>query len=238
MMLQLLGIQIVTFIVLILILRMLFGRQLNVALTKLRRLHEENLVREEQLKAELEEARLKKEQELAQAKEEADRIVKEAKIKSEKLGADIQKQAREQGQKIMDQSQLELKRLENDLESKYQARAVDLSVKLLKATFTGHGQEILQHQLIAELIDELKKLDKSQFTVKSKEAKVLSAYPLTRDEKASLDSILSEKMGMKIALEETINHDVIAGLIIQIGALTIDGGLKNKIKKVVPFIKD
>ncbi len=75
-------------------------------------------------------------------------------------------------------------------------------------------------------------------TVKSKEAKVLSAYPLTRDEKASLDSILSEKMGMKIALEETINHDVIAGLIIQIGALTIDGGLKNKIKKVVPYIKD
>jgi len=237
MLIQLLVIQVITFIVLIVVLRIAFYKQLNSALTRLKKLHEENLAREEELKKEVEKIKLERESELKRAKEEAERLVKEAKAKSEKIGADIQEAAKLQAQRTELESKLGMERLGKELMTQYQDHAIDLSIEILKSAFTGQGQEALQNQLISELIDEIKNIDHGKFTVKTKEVKISSAYPLASNGKKELAHVLSEKVGVAVELHESQDPDIIAGLIIQIGPLTIDGSLKNKLKKIVPYLR-
>ena len=237
MLIQLLIIQVITFIGLLFLLRLLFHKQLGTAVTRLKRLHEENLAKEEELKKELEAIRLERDKELERAKQEADKIIKEARAKSEKVSGNIESEAKKQAQEFAERTKADLEKMERDLAKKYLDEAIEASMDILKTVFSEQSQEALGHQLISELISEVKNLGDDKFSVKSKEAKVASAYPLTSAEKEKLAHILSAKTGLSVELKETKDPGLIAGLVIQMGALTIDGSLRNKLKKIVPYLK-
>ena len=220
-------------------LRFLFYRQLNSALGRLRALHEENITREEELKNELQRIKKEKEDELAKAKKESVRLINESKNSAIKIGADMQLEAKAQAETIIERANEESKRMERDLQAIAEAQAIELSVRAFKFIFTQQSGETLQRELISELIDEIEKVPENKFTVKEKVIKVSSAFALTKEEKAKLLKILAAKIGQAgIELHEATNADIIAGLIIQIGALTIDGSLRNKLKKAIAHIKE
>ncbi len=233
---QLLIIQAVTFIGLIIVLRMIFYRQLKTALDRLKRLHEENLAREEQLKAEIEATKQEREVELAKARDKAAEIVKDAKDKAEKSGLDVEAQAKEQAAKIVEKAKLEVSRMRDELFAQYEQEALELSIQMLKAAFTKQGTEVLQHHLIQELLEEIKNLESDRFIVKSKLVKVQSAFPLTPEEKNGLIGMFSQKLSLAVELEETVNPEIIAGLVINAGPVTIDGSVRNKLAKIVPYL--
>jgi len=237
MLIQLIFIQVVTFAGLIFVLRIIFHRQLSVALTRLKVLHDQNLAREEELKKESDKIKLEREMELAKAKGEADQIIKEAKAKSEKISLDIQTQAKAGAQKLLDKSHLDIDRIEKELAARYHKRAIDLSVEMFKFVLTEQGREALGHQLVSELINEVESLEQNKFTVKTKEVRILSSGPLSADEKEKIIKILSKKMGVDIILQESVEPGIIAGLVINIGALTIDGSIDSKLKKIIPYLK-
>lgn len=237
MLIQLLIIQVITFIGLLFLLRLLFHKQLGTAVTRLKHLHEENLAKEEELKKELEAIKLQRDKELEGARQEADKLIKEARAKSEKMSGNIQSEAKKQAQEFTDKTKAGLEKMERDLEKKYLDEAIETSMEILKAVFSEQSQEVLAHQLISELISEVKNLSEDKFTAKTKEAKVASAYPLNSAEKEKLAHILSAKTGLAVELKETRDPALIAGLTIQMGVLTIDGSLRNKLKKIVPYLK-
>ena len=218
-------------------LRILFHRQLSAALGRLKRLHEENLAREEELKKELEVARQQKDAELAKAKSEAGRIIKESKDKAQKLSGDIHQQAKEDAGKVIERAKLDSKKFENEIIGRYQEQAIELSVSMLKFIFSQQDKESLQHQMILQLIEEIERLAPEKFTVKEKGVKVSSAFSLNKDEKDKLMRILSNKIGISVKLEEEVDTEIIMGMIIQVGAFTIDGSLKNKLRKVIQYLK-
>lgn len=237
MVIQLLLIQAVTMVLLVLGLRFIFYRNLNAALARLKRLHEENLTKEEELKKHLDEAALQREQLLVQAHEESERIVKETRDKMDAAVLQSRGEAKLQVQKILDEAQGEEKRFREELRERADRAAAETALRLLRIVFTGESFLSLQTSLIASLLQEVRTLDASKFTVKSGPVKISTAKTLAPAERAAFSKVLEEKTGNGGPIEETLDEALIAGVVIHIGALTLDGSLRNRLERALPYLE-
>jgi F-type H+-transporting ATPase subunit delta len=63
-------------------------------------------------------------------------------------------------------------------------------------------------------------------------AEVITAKPLTDDQKSSLTAALEKRLGLKVELAETVDADLVGGAIIKAGDMVIDGSAKGRIEKL------
>ncbi|MCM8789522.1 MAG: F0F1 ATP synthase subunit delta, partial [Candidatus Omnitrophica bacterium] len=217
MLIQLLILQILTFIGLIFLLKYLFTRNLNAALTRLNALHEENLMKETQLNEELKRAQAEREAEVLRGRQEANALIEEAKVEALKLRQKQEEAAREEALKIVTAAKRETNEMHNKLFNLIQLQALEVALKIIEETFTEKNKEYVQHQFISEIIEEIAKLPKEKFTVLSERVKVVSSFPLEDKQRQELKKVLEEKLGIKVVLEEGINKSFISGLTLDIG---------------------
>ena len=234
---QLIALQVITFIALALLLKMLFSRHLNSALNRLKKLQHETLMRENQLKEELDKAKSDHQAEIDKGRMEARALVDQAKKEIDVLRSGSEDDAKRQEKKIFAHGQEELEKLKIKMTQDIEARALQISMELISYTFAEKGKEDMQRRFIDDLIEEVEAVEKSKFLVKTDKAKVLTSFPLTEKEKEKLKKVLSAKMGRDVTIAEENNKDLIMGLVIQLGALEIDGSLSNKLRKALPLIK-
>lgn len=238
MFLQLIALQIVTFIAIAIFLKVIFSRHLNSALKRLKALQDEASLRENQLAEELEGAKKDRLDEIEKGKKEAKAIVDQAKKDIEAFRTNADEDARQQGKKIFAHGQEELEKIKARMISEVETRSLQMAVDLISYTFSQKGKEDLQHQFIDELIGEIAHIEKNKFSVKTNKAHILTSFQLTEKEKDKLKKVLSEKMGSSVTIAEEIKPELITGLVIQLDALEIDGSLKNRLRKALPLIKN
>jgi F0F1-type ATP synthase membrane subunit b/b' len=237
MLLNLLIIQTITFIGIFFLLRFLFSRHLNAALARLNTLHEENLAKEQQLTDELKRAKEEGDAEIKRAKDEASLIIDEARNEGIRLRVNMEEQAKIQVTKIIADGNIEAEKFKEKCVKDIEAHSLDLAMKLVESLLSEKDKESLQQEFISEIISEIAKLSKDQFSVASDRVKVSSSQLLRKDQKENLQLILKEKTGMEMIFEETLKKDLIGGLIVEIGGLVIDGTLKNKLQRILPYFR-
>lgn len=237
MLIPLLIIQVVTFVAIVLLLRVLFYRNLKGALSRLGDLHEKNLIKEEELKKELDLAKQERQTEVAQGNAEAKEIVERTKKEAESLKMNLEEEARQEAKKIIEHAEEISEKSRQGIMAEVRKQALELSVQMIKSTFTAQGKENLQRMLIDEVISEIDSLGKDRFTVTTNEVKVTSAFSLTETERQNLKKILSGKLNSSAVLEEHIDPELVTGLVLEIGALVIDGSLKNRLSRAMAYLK-
>lgn len=238
MLLQLVALQVITFIAIAILLKILFSRHLNSALKRLKNLQAENILLENHLKEELEKAKKDRAIEVEKGRHEAKLLIDQAKKESEMMKLNAEENSRQQGKKIFAHGQEELEKIKMRMFSDIDTRSLQMAVDLISYTFSQKGKEDLQHQFIDELIEEIEKLEKNKFSVRTNKARVLTSFSLSDKEKEKLKKVLSAKMGSNVTISEEIKPELITGLVIQLDALEIDGSLKNKLRKALPLIKN
>ncbi len=237
MVLSLIVLQVVTFVVIVLVMRLLFGSQLKIALNRLQVLHQESLEKEEVLNKELERAKAQAEAEISRAKEEAKQIIETAKRNSEKSSTEAVERAQAEAKRTIAESLEKSKRLEAEVLAQAESKSVTIAQELIRFVFTQDDLKILQSHLIDELIEELKNIDKAKLIVKTDKAEVVSSQALSSKEKENLKEVLSSKLGGNLSIEEKIDETLVAGIVIKLAGLVIDGSLKNKFNRAMGVIK-
>lgn len=230
-------IQVITFGVIIAVLRLLFGSQLKVALNRLQVLHQESLEKEEILNKELERVRVQSESEIARSKEEAKRIIENAHHSVEKITLEASERAEQQAKKTIVEALEKAKKVEAEMMASAEEKAVGLAQELIACAFSTKGQELLHAQLIDDLIEELKKVDKTRLIVKVDTVEVLTPLQLSPQEEAKIKEILVSKLGFEFKIVQSIEASLIVGMVIKLGGLVIDGSLKNKMAKAMNALR-
>ena len=237
MLVQLLAIQILTFIAIIFLLRFLFSRHLKVALDRLNTLHEENLAKEEELNEELKRAKEESQAEIERGKEEAKIIIEESRGEAARIGMGLEEEAKAQAAKIVAMGKVEAEKMKEGLSKDIQGQSVELASRMISEMLIDADKVALQYQFANEIIEEISRLPKEQFNVQVKDIKVTSSYPLLNRQRDELKKVLRDKLEGPFELKEQIDSKLVGGLILDIGGMVIDGTLKNRLQRIIPHLK-
>ncbi|MCK5178762.1 MAG: F0F1 ATP synthase subunit delta [Candidatus Omnitrophica bacterium] len=165
-----------------------------------------------------------------QAAEEAkEKIIKEA----QDLRENILKETNKKGLEITEKAQRNAEFLRNELDQKIDERAKEKVLALIQQAVPQKFLQDVHKGLMGELGEGELDLKHLKLPEKIKEAKIVSAFSLTDNQKKDLEQKLKKKIGADVALKAETDPGLIAGFVARIGSVVIDASLKYKIQKAM-----
>ncbi len=235
---QLILIQVITFILIVLTLRWLLYSHISQALKKLHKLNKQNLAKEKALKEELARAEKQAQGEIDRAKSEAGEVRKKIKKEAEAEAEKLLDQARKGAKRIVETGTRESQRKVSQMTALMEENSAYLALDIIRHIFSQNFQKNLQSQLVDELIGEIENIPEEKLKVEDSRVEVISAFSLDSRQDEQLKSILSSKLKRPVSLKKQIDKAIVAGIILRSGGFVLDGSVRNKLKKILPFIKE
>ncbi len=225
--------QVFIFVGLIFFLRNILNRNVISATAHLKQLSAEYAKKERQIKEQLEQTERKCKEALNQAQQDAHQkregIIAQAQEERDRILNEAQQRAKE----MVEQADRTRESLIAEINQRIEERSLERVAELIQQVLPEHIREEIHHRWLDELItSSFEQLDRLHIPEGVLETKIVSAFALTPKERELLKTKIKEKLGREIALEEEIDSGVIAGLIVNIGSLVLDGSLRFKIKEV------
>lgn len=235
---QLILIQAITFGLLVFLLRHLFYRQVTRSLARLEQLYEENLKREAELKKLKEEMEQSLKAEVAQHHEEMRRQRAEAELEIQGMREEALAKARQEGERIVAEAIASEQRMRAKLISEGEAKAVGLASEIVARLFSSRVAEGVHHPLIEGLIEEIRRLDEQRLKMDIETVEVRVPFPLTPAQRETLNQLLSSKIGRLITLKESTDPALIAGMVLHLDNLVLDGSLHNQLMGMLAHVRE
>jgi F0F1-type ATP synthase delta subunit len=224
--------QLLIFTGLIFIFRRIMTQNVVMATRHLDELSHDFNLKEEDLNRQLQEAKLKTQELIARAQEEAEKLKMEIIKGAEEERDKIIKNSRTHAEEIIQQADKSRQLLLSELDDRIAKEATNKAFELIQNTLPENLKKTVHTHWVEDLIENgFSKLERLHIPEGMKEAKVTSAFNLTDDERKKLSKKIKDSLGEGITLKEEIDPKVVAGIVISIGSLVLDGSLKNKIKE-------
>jgi len=207
------------------------------AVNRIKQVEAEIRKREEEIRKEIEEH----EREFARRKADGEEEIQRHKEKSEKETAKLKDQilaeAKEEGDRIVDQARKNEEKLRKQISQDVEEKAVEYGGQVFRLVFSEKMTEELDKQFTAELLEALEEIDSSTITLDAHEAEFTSSHPLDEEQRKRLEKLLADKFGVDMGVKEKIQEDLMAGIILKVGSLEIDGSLANRYNEAVAEVK-
>lgn len=190
---------------------------------------------------------LKKEEEadryLAEAKQKSQETVKQAQQDAEKMKDEIINKvqeerdrviavARQQAQDIVQQADKTRQMLLSEINERVAKEAIVEACSLIQEALPDEFKQEVHAHWVEELVKAgFSSLERLRIPQNIQEVDITSAFSLTEDQKKFLLKNLKDVLKHDVTLKEKVDTKVVAGMIIRIGDLVLDGSLKNKIQE-------
>ncbi len=217
---------------LILVLRKVLSQNVSLATRHLEELNDDYAKKEADLKRQLDDVRQKAEEIVRKAQEEAGQakaqLMKDAEAQKTKLLQETHTQAEE----LMQQADKSRQMLLDEIKDRIAKEAVDKACELIQETLPEQFKLKVHEYWMEELLESgFAQLERLKIPENIKEVKITCAFALNEGQRKNLTKKLKEALGKDITLKEEVNPRVVAGFIIHIDSLVLDGSLKQKIQE-------
>ncbi len=230
-------IHVVVLAVLVGFLRMIIVGHAKRATLRVKQVEEEVRKKEEDIKREIEDH----EKDFSERKTEAERQLQahseEAKREAARLKEQSVAEAKKESTKIIEQAHKNEKKIRDQIARQMEEKTVEYGGRVFKLVFSDLMTADLNKQFINELIDALDEIEKGSITVDVPDAEIITSHPLDADQKTRLEEILKNKFNEAATITETVDEELLGGLVLKMGSLEIDGSLRNRYKEAVNEVK-
>jgi len=230
---SMIAVLVILFIILISFMSRIMKNQVTSATSHLDELAGEYTKKETEVRRQLDDVKRQSQEILSNAQKEVqaqkDALVKQ--ISEEK--AKILAEAHQHAEEVIKQADNARLALLAEMNKKVDEKAVVKAVEILSAAVPENIRRDLQRVWYEALLDSsYEHMDRLNIPAGLNEVKVVSAFALEDGQRQRLKDKLQEKLGFDITLTEEVDPGIIAGLVVSIGSLFLDGSLKFKIEEV------
>jgi len=222
--------------IIVVIKRLLLGDTTR-AMDRISEVESEIRKKEEAIRREIEEHEKDFTRRKAEAEEELEKHRDEAEREVSKTRDQVISEARTESERIMDAARRNEQKLRDQIMVDMEEKGVDYGSQIFQFVFSDRLTEAIDKQFIGELLDALDEIDASSITVDSTEADFTFSHPIDADQKERLRKLVIEKFGEGVTISEKINPELLAGMIMKIGSLEIDGSLQNRYREAAAEVK-
>jgi vacuolar-type H+-ATPase subunit H len=231
MLIQLIIIQVVTFLLIVLVLRKLLYTETAKEAQRLRVLREEYSKKEKELQVKIDEAAKDAAVKISKAEEEARKFLETKEKEAEAEKQEIVARARDKAEETIRAAINSKEKIREEIELEMKDEIPAAAVRIFKEALPAAAVQAIHDELITEVLMRIKKLEKDVFRVKSEKGELVSAYPLKKSEKDRIVSAISERTGYEVPLADKEDKELVAGVVVKLGSLVIDGSLENKLRQ-------
>jgi F0F1-type ATP synthase delta subunit len=188
--------------------------------------------KQKKIDSEMQETRLKAQEIIDRAQEEVKKqkmeIIQSAEKEKDKAITD----ARSRAEEIIQQAEKSRYQLLAELDKRIEKESVKKACELIGQVLPEQFKKDVHLHWTQELLkDSLSQLEQVRIPEDAQQVKIASAFPLDEEQRQILFKKLKNKLGKDIPFKEEVDPKIVAGFVISVGSLLIDGSLKNRIEE-------
>ncbi len=234
---QLIIIQVITFGLLVFLLRQFLVQHVTQSQDRLQQLVQENRKREEELKEKRENLEHEFRTKTTQYNEEMGRLKSVTEMEVQKMQEEALAKAEAEGKKVVADAEALKEKMRKQLVIEMEEKALNLASDIIEHVFTAEVAKGIHTQLTDELIGEIEGSDSQVLQFDGDGVEVLVPYPLTDAQMAKIKKIFTSKSGRTVEIKQTIQPDIMTGMVVRLGNSVLDGSLKNKLKGAMAHVR-
>lgn len=232
MLVQLIILQAITFIIIVFLMRKLLYSETSKEASRLKILQDEFSRKESELLAKIDAAERDAAEKISKVTQESEKYQGMKVQEADEIKEAILTAAKERAEEVVRSAVNSKEKMREEVELQMRAKIPTAAVKIFKESLSTQARQLVHDQLVEEVIDRLNNLDKSLFKTAADKGELLSAYPLKRGEKEKILSAVKGKAGRAVSLAEKEDKSAVAGIVIKLGSIVIDGSLENKLTQI------
>lgn len=238
MLLQLIIIQLVTFVAIVFVLRKLLYTESAKESMRLKELTSRTTLKQKELQEKIDAAGRAYKDSIEKAEEEVRRIRAKLEQETEAMKKSVLAKAKADADHIIKSAFNAREKMREEIALEMHKNAPILASRILQEVLSDDIRDALHRELVKDVIASIKKTQGAALKTKDDKGEVSSARLLKKSEKLELESLLSEKTGHGFTLREKDDPRLIAGVIIKIGDILIDGSLTSRLKQARERIEE
>jgi len=171
---------------------------------------------------------------LAEAAQEREKIIAQAKEEAQEERKAILAQAEQEAERALiearEEAQLEGERILEELRGQVAVLAIAAANRLIGEALDEERQRRLVDEFFTGIsAGRVEIIDEAELAVGDTKAQVTSALPLSEEEKATLASNLAAQLGAEPEIEFDVDPAILGGLVLKVGDRVIDGSVAGKL---------
>ena len=229
--------QLIAFAVVVIILKRILLNDTMSAVKRLREVEADLARKEDAVKRKIEENEKDFLRRSAEAREELERAKEAAERETEKQRQAALAEARRESDRIIKDARLNEDRTRREILAELDTKAVESAIGIFALVFGKEITATINREFVGELIAALDGLDASSISVDLNDVQFVASHPLDAEQKRRIGEILSAKFNAQINVQEKVDSELLAGLVIKLGDLEIDGSLRNHLREAAAELK-
>ncbi|MFH1395018.1 MAG: F0F1 ATP synthase subunit delta, partial [Candidatus Omnitrophota bacterium] len=231
--------QIATVVAIVMFLRMLLHKQLEMGMTRIKKLDKENLAKESELNDKLEKINRDYSAKIQDAEKQANEIITMAKESSTKMRDAARSRAKEEAKRIIASAIQEKDKVIKEARREISRKSVDRAALILRHVFSEEELAGLRCKISKDVIITLLKSENIQDLVrKNNDVEIITADKLSKENEDFIVKLIEDCAGSKRNVKFSVDQTILGGLILKLDESIIDGGIAYRIHKAVINMKE